>query len=137
VAFVTDASITVAWCIEDERSEQTDALFLRATREGVVVPPLWSFEIANVLLLAEKRGRVRKGGSEASFAAVAAAPIEVDMESSEHVFGEILSLGRRHGLTIYDATYLELAIRTGLPLATLDQALAAAARQDGVELLVD
>ena len=99
---------------------------------GAVVPGLWHLEVANVLLQAEKRGRITAGDVTMRLDLIAALPITTDSETTARAWREILALARAEGLTTYDATYLELAIRRGLPLVTRDEALIAAAKRSGV-----
>jgi len=133
--FVLDASVTVAWALEDENDPYPEEI-LDLLREGkAFVPSIWPLEVANALLMAERRQRLTRAevGNFLSF--LQELPIEVEEDTVLRVWGEILSLGREEGLSIYDATYLNLAIRLGLPLATMDQALKKAAHRCGVEVL--
>jgi predicted nucleic acid-binding protein len=132
---VLDASAAAAWCFEDEASAATDALLDRVKLNGAVVPALWHLELGNVLVVAERRGRTIQGGIAARFALLAQLPIAVDPETTGRAWREIVNLARSEGLTAYDAAYLELAIRRGLPLATRDAALLGAARRTGVATL--
>jgi predicted nucleic acid-binding protein len=100
-----------------------------------VVPNLWHLELANVLLAAERRGRTILEGITARLEYFARLPIATDTETAGRAWREVLSLARAQNLTTYDASYLELAIRRGLPVATKDQALARAARQAGVSVV--
>jgi predicted nucleic acid-binding protein len=126
--FVLDVSVSLAWCFHDEGTAQTWAVLDRLRQESAVVPSLWHLETANVLTLAERRGRL-------SEAAVQRLPIAVDPETSERALREILILARGEELTSYDAAYLELALRSGLPLAIKDRILERAACRMGVVLL--
>ena len=117
-ALVIDSSAALSWCFEDEASPETDALFERVRDLGAVVPGLWHLEVANVLLQAEKRGRITAGDVTMRLDLIAALPITTDSETTARAWREILALARAQGLTTYDAAYLELAIRRGLPLQT-------------------
>lgn len=129
---VVDASVTMAWCFEDERSEATDALLEEVARHGGVVPALWSAEVANVLLVAERRARVTRAEAGRLVALLDRLPLErVEVEPG---LTDLVTLGRERGLTAFDAAYLACALSEGLPLATLDGALAEAARAVGVRL---
>lgn len=132
---VLDSSLTMAWCFADEQTEQTQALLARLGTEGGVVPSLWPLEVSNVLLVGERRGRVTPAQSAQFVATLRALPIMVDEETSRRAWDQILTLARQHRLSVYDAAYLELALRRGLPLATLDGDLQVAARSLGVVLL--
>ncbi len=129
---VIDCSIALTWVFEDEASPQTDTLFERVRDEGAIVPALWHLELGNVLLQAEKRGRIGRGDVMTRLDLIAELPISVDQQTTARAWREILTLARAEGLTTYDATYLELAVRRGLPLLTKDGDLADAARRMGV-----
>ena len=134
-AVVIDSSIALTWCFEDEASPETDTLFERVRDDGAIVPGLWRLELGNVLLQAEKRGRIGAGDVATRLDLVADLPISVDQETTARAWREILAMARAEGLTTYDATYLELAMRLGLPLLTKDAELARAAKRRGVEVL--
>lgn len=135
-AFVIDASVALAWCFDDEASAITEALLDRTAEEGAIVPSLWHIEIGNVLVYAERRGRTIRGGIVARLDMLTRLPIVTDAETSGRAWRETLTLARAEGLTLYDATYLELAVRLGLPLATKDDALLGAAQRVGVPVLL-
>jgi len=134
-ALVVDCSIALSWCFEDEASAETDRLFERVRDEGAVVPALWHLELANVLLQAEKRGRIAAGDVATRLELISALPIATDHEATRRAWREILTLARAEGLTSYDAAYLELALRRGLPLLTRDAPLREAAKRSGVAVL--
>ena len=129
---VIDSSVALSWCFEEEASERSDALFEQVRGQGAVVPGLWHLEVANVLLQAEKRGRITTADLTMRLDLIAELPIATDYETTPRAWREILALARAQGLTTYYATYLELAIRRGLPLLTKDEALIAAAERTGV-----
>jgi predicted nucleic acid-binding protein len=134
--FIVDCSVTVAWCFEDEATVELDSLLDRVQREGVVVPPLWISEAANVLLLAQRRGRIDRETMQERLALLDMLPIETDNMASGAVWrSSVLTLADAEALTFYDATYLELAIRRGLPLASSDAALRRAASRRGVAVV--
>lgn len=134
MAFVVDASVTMAWCFEDEASEASEAVLDRLRDDEALVPALWALEVANVLLVAERRGRVTEAQAVRFAGLLARLPIRTDAATPG--VGELAAPGRLHGLSAYDASYLLLAERAALPLATVDADLAAAAGAAGVELLV-
>lgn len=135
-SFVLDCSVAVAWLLEDERVPAADALLDRLEGDGkAVVPGLWRLELGNVLAGAERRGRIAATGIARCLGLLARLPIVTDPATDERALREILELARREYLTTYDAAYLELAMRRGLPLATLDRSLGRAARRVGVEVL--
>jgi predicted nucleic acid-binding protein len=133
-ALVIDSSAALTWCFEDEASPRSDALFVQVRDQGAVVPGLWHLEVANVLLQAERRGRIAAADVAMRLELMAELPIDTDNETTAREWREILALARAEGLTTYDAVYLELAIRRGLPLLTKDKALIAAAARTGVAL---
>jgi predicted nucleic acid-binding protein len=133
-AAIVDASIALTWCFEDEASAETDRLFERVRDDGAVVPGLWRLELGNVLLQAEKRGRISRADVALRLGLIAGLPISVDQETTPRAWREILSLARGENLTTYDAGYLELAIRRGLPLLTRDNELTGAAKRMGVSV---
>ena len=132
---VLDASIAIAWCFDDEASSATEALLDQVKIQGAVVPTLWHLELGNVLLAAERRGRTIQGGIVVRLGLFNRLPIEIDTETSQRAWRETLLLARAERLTLYDAAYLELAARRGLPLATKDQDLAAAAKRVDVAVV--
>ncbi len=134
-AFVLDVSIALAWCFRDEANPAAWAVLDRLETETAVVPSLWHLEAANVLALAERKGRITAAATAEFIAMVETLSIDVDQETPFRAFAEILALARGQGLTAYDAAYLELAMRSGIPLATKDRALAAGARSLGVGVL--
>lgn len=123
--FVVDASVALAWCFEDEATPQTEAVLDRLSHDTAVVPSLWELEVSNVLLAGERRDRLTESQSARFVALLAQLPILVDTASVD--VGAVLAAGRQHLLTAYDAAYLVLAEREGVPLATLDARLRAAA----------
>ena len=125
----------MAWFFPDEATAHTDALLERVRREGAVAPAIWPLEVANVMLFGEKRGRVTASDTDDFIALLGLLPILVDDQAPGLAFATILPLARRHKLTVYDAAYLELALRLGLPLATLDKELRLAAPTVGGVLL--
>jgi predicted nucleic acid-binding protein len=133
---VIDSSAALSWCFEDEASSRSDALFEQVRDQGAVVPGLWHLEVANVLLQAEKRGRITAADVTVRLELIAELPIVTDNETTARAWREILALARAEGLTTYDATYLELAIRRGLPLVSRDEALITAAKRSGVAVPV-
>jgi predicted nucleic acid-binding protein len=135
-AFVVDCSVAMAWLFADEATAETSALLDRLKNEAALVPSLWRLELANVMAMAERKGRITPGQAAAFIADVGALDIEMDNEGPARAFAELLPLCRAHHLTSYDAVYLELAMRAQLPLATLDVDLAKAAKKSGVKLLL-
>jgi len=134
-ALVVDCSIAMAWLFHDEATPKTVALLNRLATETALVPAWWFVEIANVLAMAERKGRITPSQSDAFIADLSKLAIERDDEATNRAFTHLLALCRTHRVTSYDAIYLDLAIRRGLPLATLDEDLRKAAKKLGIRLL--
>ena len=135
MSFVLDNSVALAWCFEDEQTPAIMALLDRVADAGAVAPQLWPVEAFNGLLTAERRGRSDREVRDRLAGFLQALPIRIDDETASRSWTTTAHLADQHRLTAYDATYLELAMRHGLPLATTDTALIAAARVAGVQLL--
>ena len=133
MSVVIDASIAMAWCFEDEANATADAVLDGLRDDDAVVPSLWQLEIANVLLAAERHGRISEAQAERFVGLLEQLPIRVEDEATD--MARVLGIGRRHGLSAYDVCYLALAERLGAPLATLDAELAAAGRAAGVPVI--
>jgi len=130
--FVLDASVAAAWVFADEDHPVAAAALTLIRNDEGCVPSLWWFEIRNVLIVNERRGRLREADTALFLRTLARLPIVVDRAPEEMA---VLTLARRHGLTVYDASYLELAERHAAPLATLDVTLAQAARRENISLV--
>jgi predicted nucleic acid-binding protein len=132
VPFVVDASITISWAMNDESDPRAEMALKRAETDRPMVPAIWWYEAGNMLLVNERRGRITRHEAEAflgffeQFNAVSFAVPDN---------GAVMDLARKHRLTVYDAAYLALAVQQRVPLATLDRALEAAARAEGVVLV--
>ena len=134
--FVLDASVTLAWCFPDERTAYAEAaLDLLANGAEAMAPAIWPFEVANALLVGEKRKRVTVAQVTSILQRITDLPISVDPVQIGRAFQQVLPLARQTELTEYDAAYLELALRLGLPLATLDAKLRQSAKDAGIALL--
>jgi predicted nucleic acid-binding protein len=132
MSLVLDSSVVGCWCFPDEASPIADAAFDQLGADQAIVPVLWWFEVRNVLVINERRGRIDPPGSGAFLADLERLPIHLDRRPDSDA---VIALARTHRLTVYDAAYLELALRADVPLATLDQRLARAARAARVPLL--
>lgn len=134
--FVLDSSVTLSWFFDDEATPATDELLDQLNQDGrAVVAAHWVLEICNTLVMAERRKRSTVADSSHFLDILAALPIETDEQTAARASTVTLHLARTHGLTLYDSTYLELAMRNSLPLATLDKELRAAAKKTGVPCL--
>ena len=132
--FVVDASVAASWLLPDERHVVAEAAYKRIAHEQAVAPALWWFELRNMLIVNERRGRLDSVKTARALRLLRALPVAIDTGVEEDT---LMQLARRHRLTVYDAAYLELALRERLALATLDAALAAAARAEAVSLIGD
>ena len=128
---VLDSSVTMAWVLRDEQSAQADAALEQVAEIGGIAPALWWVEVRNVLVIAECRGRLTQEDTAAAVQAIDVLGIHLDHAPDN---ASLLRLARTHGLSAYDALYLELAIRQQRPLATLDRKLSAAAQAEGIAL---
>ena len=132
--FILDCSIVAAWYFFDEADAYADSVVASLTKATAVVSSVFHLELANILLTGEKRKRSTEAQARAFLLRLAALPIVVDGQTTIRAWSDTIALGRAHGLTSYDASYLELALRESLPLASLDRDLKAAARVVGVPL---
>ena len=134
-SFVVDASVAMTWLFQDEMTPTTTRLLRRLETDAALVPALWYLEITNTLAVAERKGRVSAEQSDDFIALLDGVQIDVDLETHRRAFTDLLAICRKFGLSSYDATYLELALRRKLPLASLDEPLRKAAKKLGVKLL--
>jgi predicted nucleic acid-binding protein len=130
--FVVDASVAVCWFMPNERHPIADAGFQRIRLDPAVTSVLWWYELRNVLIVNERRGRLDNARAARVLRLLRGLPVGIDADVEEET---LMQLARRHGLTVYDAAYLELALRKGYPLATLGAALSNAALAEGVPLI--
>jgi predicted nucleic acid-binding protein len=135
MSFVVDASIALAWHFEDEVSEYADRILDRLREDRAAAPSIWPLEVANALLVAERRGRLSPARVARAVELLLELPVSIHDTAADPALGPVLDLARTHGLSAYDAAYLELAMREGLPLATQDEALRAAAQRAGVPFM--
>ncbi len=133
--FVIDNSVVMTWCFKDETSQYADYILDKLEDATGSVPSIWPLEVCNVLLVAERKKRIGEAGSARFIALITELPIIVDQEPPERMIKEIFALARKHKLSSYDASYLDLAMRKGLPIATLDKSLLAAAKRSKVPIL--
>ena len=131
--FVLDASVTLAWCFEDERAGYAMRVLDELSDGEAIVSSLWPMEVTNGLSSALREKRIDLAGAAEARNTLIALPIVVDPVDRRRAFEDIPRLARAHGLTTYDASYLEVAVRLGIPLATLDRTLARAAADEGVQ----
>ena len=126
---VVDASIVLSWLYEDEDEPLADQVLVNLPAEGTWVPQMWHFEVRNALLMAERRGRFSREDCDAYLHVLESILVRTDTDAELNV---VMALARAHGLTFYDALYLELARRRTAELATLDGSLRRSARAEGI-----
>jgi len=129
--FVLDGSLALTWYFKDEADSYADAVAARFPTARATVPVIWPLEVANAVLMGERRQRSTEAQAAKWLGYLGSLPISVDDETNNRAWGDVLSLARAQRLSVYDAAYLELALRRGLPLATLDDKLKAAASAVG------
>lgn len=133
-AFVLDCSVTIAWCLKDHPEPYAEQVLDALRDTEAFVPALWSLEVVNVFLAAERRKRVERPAILRFLRDLHALPIAVEPVEEASPMEGLLELATRRGLTAYDAAYLDVASRRGLPLATMDEGLRKACRAAGVPL---
>jgi predicted nucleic acid-binding protein len=132
---VLDASATAAWIHLDEVTSVLDRVFADISVSSAWVPELWRLEVANLLVTNVRKGRYDAVSRDRYLSILGQLPIQIDTRTGASAWTSTLSLAEKHRLTVYDAAYLELAVRLSLPLVTLDRALRSAATREGVPLL--
>jgi predicted nucleic acid-binding protein len=135
MALVLDSSVTLAWAHNEETTPAVLHVLDRVIGSGAWVPSLWRIEVANVLEMSVRRNRMGSDLRDKALANLSLLPISLDPDTDRQAWGATLRLAERHRLTMYDAVYLELALRRAMPLATLDLDLRTAASAEGVTLL--
>ncbi len=134
VRFVVDNSVVMSWCFADEESRYAEAVLESLESAEAIVPSVWPLEVGNVLLVAERKKRLSPAAGIRFLSLLGELPIVVEQESPARMLAEIVQLAREHKLSTYDASYLDLAMRSGLPLASEDEALKRAAKKCKVQL---
>ncbi len=137
INFVLDNSVAMRWHFQSEKAadqKHAEAVLISLSDAAALVPNLWHLEAANVLLGAERRGETTIAEIEGFISQLENLPLLVDPSTSAHSFSRTMTLARAYKLSSYDAAYLELAIREGISIATLDSDLIKAARKAGVDL---
>ena len=131
---VVDASIALAWCFPDETSDYADGVLVALEGRTMLVPAVWSLEIANAVLVGERRKRLSQPDIKQFTALLESLSLVHDSRPVANTVNDVLPLARTHGLTAYDAAYLELSIRSSAPLSTLDDKLQKAAKRAGIKM---
>ncbi len=132
--FVLDASVTMSWCYEDENAEAGRSILRRLREQRGIVPVIWRYEVANALLVGERRRRIEPKQLSRFLDLLESLDLEVEREVTPRP-GQEMMVGRRYGISAYDASYLQTAMTRSLPLATFDRRLSSAAESAGVSLI--
>lgn len=135
-SIVLDCSVTISWFMTDEKPSDSLNVLAQIGKTGAIVPTIWQLEVGNVLLISERRKRITKEQRHSALYTLNELPITIDPFTFKHAWEETTELAERYNLTIYDACYLELALRQSLPLATFDNDLTVAAKLAGVVLVI-
>lgn len=133
--FVVDNSVVMTWCFSDETNKYSDAILDSLNTSTAFVPSIWPLEVGNVLLVAERRKRLSEADSTRFITLLSELPIVIEQEQPERMMKDILALARKYKISTYDASYIDLAMRKGLPIASLDKDLRKAARRSRVAIL--
>lgn len=135
---ILDASVALAWCIEDEKNPYSSAVLNRVIKGGeVLVPALWRYEVVNIFLKSERRKRITREDIDTFIEDLSEVEYEVEITTYLRAFTTILELGYKERLRFHDAAYVELALLKGLPIATLDKGMISAARSLGIPLFLE
>jgi predicted nucleic acid-binding protein len=135
-SFVIDNSVVMSWCFKDEISPYADAVLDRLQESTALAPSIWPLEVVNMLLVAERNKRLREADSVRFMTLLSQLPIVVEYERKGSMMNDLLALARANGLSSYDASYLDLAMRRGIPIATVDNRLIEAAEKADVPIFM-
>ena len=135
-SFVIDNSVVMSWCFKDEISQYADAVLDCLQESTAFVPSIWPLEVVNVLLVAERKKRLREADSVRFITLLSQLPIIVEYERTGRIMNDLLTLARANKLSSYDASYLDLSMRKGLPIATIDTRLIEAAKKTDVSIFM-
>ena len=133
--FVVDNSVVMSWCFKDETNRYADAVLDKLSESTAIAPSIWPLEVVNVLLVAERRKRLKQADSVRFITLLSQLPIVVEDKGSEKGMNDLLTLGRTNLLSSYDASYLDLAMRKDCPIATIDKKIMEAAKEVSVTIL--
>jgi predicted nucleic acid-binding protein len=136
-SFVIDNSVVMSWCFKDETNRYADAVLDRLLESTAFAPSIWPLEVVNVLLVAERKKRLREADSVRFITLLSQLPIVVEYEPTERIMKDLLALARTNNLSSYDAYYLDLSMRKGISIATLDTQLKKAAKKTDVPIFMD
>ena len=135
-SFVIDNSVVMSWCFKDEISQYADGVLDLLQESTAYVPSIWPLEVVNVLIVAERKKRLRQADSVRFITLLSQLPIIVEYERTGTIMNDLLVLARANNLSSYDASYLDLSMRRGLPIATMDTRLIKAAKKSNVPVIM-
>jgi len=135
-SFVVDNSVVMSWCFKDETNQYADAILDCLSEATAFVPSIWPLEVVNLLLVAERRKRLSEADSVRFITLLSQLPIIVEHERPERMMKDLLALARSNNLSSYDASYLDLSMRKGIPIATLDPRLITASKKTNIPILM-
>ncbi len=135
-SFVVDNSVVMSWCFKDETNQYADAILDCLSEATAFVPSIWPLEVVNLLLVAERRKRLSEADSVRFITLLSQLPIIVEHERPERMMKDLLALARSNNLSSYDASYLDLSMRKGIPIATLDTRLITASKKTSIPILM-
>ena len=135
-SFVIDNSVVMSWCFKDEISQYADGVLDLLQESTAFVPSIWPLEVVNVLIVAERKKRLRQADSVRFITLLSQLPIIVEYERTGTIMNDLLVLARANNLSSYDASYLDLSMRRGLPIATMDTRLIKAAKKSNVPVIM-
>jgi len=135
-SFVVDNSVVMSWCFKDETNQYADAILDCLSDATAFVPSIWPLEVVNVLLVAERKKRLSEADSVRFITLLSQLPIIVEHERPERMMKDLLALARSNNLSSYDASYLDLSMRKGIPIATLDTRLITASKKTNIPILM-
>ena len=135
-SFVVDNSVVMSWCFKDETNQYADAILDCLSDATAFVPSIWPLEVVNLLLVAERKKRLSEADSVRFITLLSQLPIIVEHERPERMMKDLLALGRSNNLSSYDASYLDLSMRKGIPIATLDTQLITASKKTSIPILM-
>lgn len=133
--FVLDSSVALAWILPDEHSDAVDQIADRLENDVAVVPAVWPLEVLNALLTASRRARIGAEDMQRLLSHLASLPIEVEQIDMAQTLKAVSALAQHHGITSYDAAYVEVAKRRGVPVATLDRKLKEVSLAEGLSVI--
>ena len=135
-SFVVDNSVVMSWCFKDETNQYADAILDCLSDATAFVPSIWPLEVVNVLLVAERKKRLSEADSVRFITLLSQLPIIVEHERPERMMKDLLALARSNNLSSYDASYLDLSMTKGIPIATLDTRLLTASKKTNIPILM-